>query len=189
MSKQRYSRHTALTAAREVLAELVPACEEGRVVVAGSLRRRKEWVGDVEIVYVSRMEERPVDMFKTQPVAVAAEAIARLEKAGVLAKRQGVNGQTSYGNQNKLMVHVRTGVPVDLFATCETSWFNYLVCRTGPAELNTRIATLAKAKGWSWAPYGSGFNSEDGSKHHPVNKEADVFEFVGLEFLEPKDRR
>lgn len=189
-TKLRFPRHTALTAARDALAALKPACEEGRIIVAGSLRRRKQWVGDVEIVYVSRIENRPVpgDMFRRKDYHLADLAIAELEQAGVLARRIGSAGGTAYGPQNKLMVHVATGVPVDFFATIETSWHNYLVCRTGPAESNTRIATLAREKGWNWNPYGSGFTKTDGSEAFAATCEEDVFRFVGLPFHEPNAR-
>lgn len=186
--KPRFARQTALDAARDVLAALRPVCEEGRLIVAGSLRRRKQWVGDVEIVYVSRLETRPVDFFQTRDFTLADEAIAALVVAGVLEKRESATGHTMYGNQNKLMRHLVSGVPVDLFATCETSWYNYLVCRTGPKESNTAIAAAAQDKGWKWHPYGSGFTREDGGAAHDVTSEAAVFEFVGMPYMEPKDR-
>lgn len=186
--KPRYPRHTALTAARDVIAALRPVCVEGRLIVAGSLRRRKQWVGDVEIVYVSRTESQPVDFFSNREVALANEAIAALVAAGVLEKREGVTGHTVYGEQNKLLRHIATGVPVDLFATSETSWFNYLVCRTGPKESNTAIASLAQDKGWKWHPYGSGFTREDGRAAHDVTSEQDLFEFLGLPYREPWER-
>jgi DNA polymerase (family 10) len=186
--KARYARQTALDAARDVIAALRPVCEEGRLIVAGSLRRRKQWVGDVEIVYVSRKESRPVDFFSNRDYNLADEAIAALVVAGVLEKRESVLGHTMYGNQNKLMRHVATGVPVDLFATSESSWFNYLVCRTGPKESNTAIAQAAQDKGWKWHPYGSGFTREDGRAAHDVTSEQDLFEFLGMPYLEPWER-
>jgi len=186
--KARFARATALDAARDIIAALRPVCEDGRLIVAGSLRRRKQWVGDVEIVYVSRRESRKVDFFHRKDFNLADEAIAVLVVAGVLEKRESVLGHTTYGNQNKLMRHPRTGVPVDLFATCETSWFNYLVCRTGPKESNTAIATAAQDKGWKWHPYGSGFTREDGGAAHDVTSEQDLFEFLEIPYREPWER-
>jgi DNA polymerase/3'-5' exonuclease PolX len=186
--KIKFPRATALTAARDVLKVLTPACEPGRIIVAGSLRRRKLEVGDVEIVYVSRMEKRQVDFFKSQDFALATEAIKELETAGILEKRENVLGHTVFGKQNKLMRHVATGVPIDLFATIETSWFNYLVCRTGPAESNTAIAQLARDRGWSWHPYGSGFTKDHGVESHNVTSEQDLFKFLGLPYREPWER-
>lgn len=107
--------------------------------------------------------------------------------AGTMELRKGETGHTAYGPKNKLMTHVPTGIPVDLFATVESSWFNYLVCRTGPKESNMRIAAAAQDKGWRWNPYGSGF-SGPGGKVHTVTSEADVFHFVELTYYEPWER-
>jgi DNA polymerase/3'-5' exonuclease PolX len=92
-----------------------------------------------------------------------------------------------WGNSNKYATHVRSGIPIDFFRTCETSWFNYLVCRTGPGASNSNIATRAREKGWKWHPYGSGFSR--GREMRVMASEREVFEFVGLPYLEPRQRR
>ena len=188
--KRKYPRAVALDAAREVIAALRPVCLEGRIIVAGSLRRRRLEVGDVEIIYVSRYENRqvPGDMFKRHDYDLADIAIDELESAGVLAKRESIIGSITYGPKNKLMRHVRTGVPVDLFLTNETNWDNYLVCRTGPKESNIALANAARDRGWKWTPYGSGFVRADGGDIHPATSERDVFEFVGINYKEPWER-
>jgi len=91
---------------------------------------------------------------------------------------------------------VPSGIPVDLFATTEECWYNYLVCRTGGKETNLAICRAANAKGWSWTPYGPGFTCHPGevspeeyTEQHLVHSEREVFEFVGLPYLEPRDRR
>ena len=40
--------------AEDVCAQLAPHCEPGRCVVAGSVRRRRPTVGDIEIVCIPR---------------------------------------------------------------------------------------------------------------------------------------
>jgi DNA polymerase/3'-5' exonuclease PolX len=189
MTKARFPRQTALAVAREILAELRPVCEPERIIVAGSLRRLKAEVGDLEILYIGRRETRkvPGDLFRTAEVCLADLAIREMIASGTLALRQGEGGHTACGNMNKLLVHCATGLPVDLFATIETSWFNYLVCRTGSKENNMRIATAAQAKGLRWHPYGSGFSDRNG-RALEVKRERDVFDLVGLPYLEPKDR-
>ncbi len=83
-----------------------------------------------------------------------------------------------WGEKNKLAVHVASGVPVDLFAATEANWFNYLVCRTGPGESNIAIASAAKAMGWQWHPYGTGFSRPVGlgTEGRAVASEREVFE-------------
>lgn len=146
--KTRFPRAAALEVARELCAALRPTTE--RLIVAGSLRRRRETVGDVEILYIGCWAERPApgEMFEQRPTNLADEAIAELEARGVLERRLNSKGSESYGAKNKLMRHRASGIPVDLFSATTANWFNYLVCRTGPAESNTRIASLALARGW-----------------------------------------
>jgi DNA polymerase/3'-5' exonuclease PolX len=162
---------------------------EGRLVVAGSLRRRKAAVGDVELVYVPRRVVVVAgDFFEVRKVAATDAAIEELVRAGVLERRLNRTGAQMYGEQNKLMRHVGTGMPVDLFATTEESWWNYLVCRTGSAENNVQIAEAARRKGWVWKPYGSGFVQERGTGIARVRSEREVFAFVGMEWREPWER-
>lgn len=183
--KPRYNRSVALLAARKICAALKPVTE--RLIVAGSLRRRKPTVGDVEVLFVPKFEERQVDLLHRAPFDLAAEVIERMIEAGVLEQRLSVTGAPSWGGKNKLATHVSTGIPVDLFTATEANWWNYLVCRTGPKESNMAIAAAAQAKGWKWNPYGAGFSGPMGAKH-VVGSEAEVFEFVGLPYREPWER-
>lgn len=181
--KQTYLREDALEVARELCRHLKPVTDQ--LIVGGSLRRRKQTVGDVEIIFIPKIVQRPIDLVSTAPIDLAEEAINRLVAEGVLAKR--ANGSTMWGMKNKFAVHVDLGIPVDFFATLPQCWFNYLVCRTGPAELNTEIAKRAIAKGWHWQPYGVGFRTTTGGIHE-VSSEQEVFDFVGLPYAEPWER-
>lgn len=187
MSEKRYPWEQAYAVAATIAQALRPVC--ARAVIAGSLRRHKPAVGDVEILYVPIMQEEPdpSNMFATRLVSLADGCIEGLERSSVLKRRLNSLGHETFGPKNKLMQHVGTGIPVDLFAATEENWFNYLVCRTGPAELNARIATLAQGKGWKWNPYGPGFSCLN-SKLHLVRTEQDVFDFVGLPYREPARR-
>ncbi|MGN6555627.1 MAG: hypothetical protein ACTHLW_18115 [Verrucomicrobiota bacterium] len=185
--KLRFPNAVGMKVAAELCAALKLTCE--KLVVAGSLRRRKATIGDVEILYISKCEVRqdPDDMFSKITVKLADEVIASLEKSGVLERRKNVNGSEMYGPKNKLMRHKETGLPVDLFAATPENWFNYLVCRTGPADSNTRICMAAQARGWKWNPYGVGFSR--GDEIQAVASEEEVFAFVGLPFEKPEGRR
>ena len=183
--KQRFDRAAALPVARELCQALEPVT--ARLIVAGSLRRRKPTVADVEILFIPRFERRRVDLLHSQDFDLAGERIDELLGGGILAMRPNIAGGTSWGGKNKLAVHVASGIPVDLFTASEANWWNYLVCRTGPKESNVAIAKAAEAKGWKWNPYGAGFSGPMGAKH-PVTSEADVFEFAGLPYREPWER-
>lgn len=186
----KFPRAVALQVARKLCEILKPATS--RLIVAGSLRRRKMEVGDLEILYVPRFGlAKGDDLFETEK-NLADLAIEDLQRRYLLKRRLNVNGSETFGPRNKLMVHGLSGLPVDLFEATEENWWNYLVCRTGPAESNTRIASLALERGWRWKPYNRGFvrleDSAETDEWHVVRSERDVFEFVGLPWKEPWER-
>lgn len=191
-AKPRYPRALAISVAKEIVAALQPVCMTDRLIVAGSLRRRKDEVGDVEIVYVPIIDQRKGpsgDFFAPEaytPHNLADEAIALLVEGRVLEPRKNALGHTMMGDANKLLRHVSTGVPVDLFAIAAPSWWNYVVCRTGGSETNIKIAAEAKRKGWHWSPYSPGFKRA--GQIRAMHREEDVFRFVGLEYKEPWNR-
>lgn len=187
--KQRWGLEPALQVAVALRDALLGSVE--RIEIVGSLRRRKPLVGDVELIYIPRIEPRPnpASLFG-EPVEtnIADDTLAGLLAAGALAKRLNAAGRAAYGQHNKLLVHTATGIPVDLFAASRENWHNYLVCRTGGAESNVAVASAAQRKGWKWHPYGPGFTGPAGEVHR-VQSEREVFEFVGLPYLEPHLRR
>lgn len=194
MSKTKYPRAVALAVAKELCDLLGPECQrtpDGKpwLVVAGSLRRRREEVGDVEIVYVPQVELVRGGWFDvdTKPVNRVNEVLERLLAKNILEKRQNVRGSEMWGDSNKLARHVASGVPVDLFRATPSNWFNYLVCRTGNAANNIAIAEAAAAKGWRWMPYGEGFRDQRGEVVR-VNSEREVFTLAGLKYLNPWER-
>jgi DNA polymerase/3'-5' exonuclease PolX len=187
---KRYPLCTALAVAEGLVRQLQPYCT--RIEIAGSIRRRKCLVSDIEILYISRTCARPTpgELFGTVEIGQADEVLARWLREGTLHQRLNTLGNPTWGPLNKLAVHAATGIPVDLFSTHEESWFNYLVCRTGPADLNRRIAQGALARGLHWRPYEKGFRryGPDGEHWELADSERRVFELAGLPYREPEDR-
>jgi len=180
------SRAVAMAVGAEVCEVLDPVCE--RWIVAGSIRRRRPMVGDVEILYIPRFGDRQVDLFTVASMSLADDAIESMLRSGLLAKRASRTGVFAWGDKNKLAVHQASGIGVDLFAATEATWWNALVCRTGGAESNKRIASRAIARGYHWNVYGPGFTQAATGEVVPMESEEAVFEFVGLEYEEPWDR-
>jgi len=184
--RPRYPWIVAEGIAEDICNHLRPGCK--RIKIAGSLRRQKPDVGDIEILYIPVMQEQPdpEDLFRSITVSLAGGRIDGLERARILGRRLNSKGSEMYGPKNKLMVHIPSGIHVDLFTATEENWFNYLVCRTGPKELNLRICMAAIDRGWKWNPYGIGFSR--GSEIRRMESEEAVFEFAGLPYRQPKDR-
>lgn len=192
--KERFELEHAVAVAENLRDKLAPACVPGFCMICGSIRRLKADVGDIEIVYVPRTEPRRAkdDFFSVVNTNLADEIIADWYQAKVLDKRQNVKGSEMFGPKNKLMRHVATGIPVDLFSTTEECFWNYVFCRTGPAELNEEIAKRARAMGLMWKPTSQGFARVDENdsvlEWFPVFSEREVFARVGLPYHEPWDR-
>jgi DNA polymerase/3'-5' exonuclease PolX len=108
--------------------------------------------------------------------------------SGVIAKRENKNGRLTWGPENKLAVHIESGIPVDFFETDEPRWPNATFVRTGPAALNKKIASAALAMGWEWHAYGDGFTRQFPRDHRRVYSELEVFQHVELPYQEPWER-
>lgn len=183
--KRRYPFADAMRVASYLQSSLAPFCE--RIKICGSLRRLKREVGDIEILYISKPGVRQVDLLSMEEYGQAESQLDFLLACGELVKRPNKKGVFTWGRQNKLAVHVASGIPVDFFSTTESCWWNSLVCRTGGKETNLLITTTAQKQGWSFEAYGSGFNSR--LARHDTTSERNVFEFIGLPYLEPEDRK
>jgi DNA polymerase/3'-5' exonuclease PolX len=171
--KQKYPRALAIEAARELCDALKPVTS--RLIVAGSLRRRALEVGDVEILYI------PAEGCD----AVVADFLAR----EILVKRPNVKGHYTWGKLNKLAIHARTGVPVDLFATCEANWWVSVVFRTGSLEMNLLLTRSALRHGRSLMAYGPGVQA---TRYPytivPATSERHVFDLCGVPYRDPRMR-
>ena len=134
----------------------------GKVVVAGSFRRRKETVGDLDILVTCRKGAAAIDYF-----------IAYDEVAKVLAK-----GTT------RATVMLRAGVQVDVRVVPEESYGAALHYFTGSKGHNIAVRKIALAKRLKLNEYGI-FR---GKKRIGGRTEEEVFKAAGLPYIEPEIR-
>jgi DNA polymerase/3'-5' exonuclease PolX len=148
-AKARWPANFARRIGDELVEALTPRCEH--VCIAGSLRRGKTKVGDIEILYVPRIGQvRTSGELFPKSGSLADELIEQWLTRGVLTKRPNKNGIPTWGALNKLAAHAASGISVYLFATTRERWFVSLVVRTGSAE---------RIHSWLPAHYGEGFSS------------------------------
>jgi DNA polymerase/3'-5' exonuclease PolX len=187
--KPKFPRAVALEVAAQMCRALKPWCD--KLIVAGSLRRRKAEVGDVEICFLGQIGMLPdaADLFgKLVATNLARREIDGLVSDCTLKPRPKADGTFTWGNYNRLAIHTASGVPVDFF-TCEPAgWWSLLVCRTGSAASNERICNAAIARGLRWNPYLGFEDRQSGGLVHVARSEADVFKRVGLPYAEPWER-
>lgn len=194
--------------ADDIVALLRPQCN--RIAVAGSIRRRKPLVKDIEIVASPLIELTAVDLFGTlhDETDMLHAACDRLLADGTVAQRLDVNGRPRWGKRLKLLSY--QGVSVDLFAVMPpASWGVIYAIRTGSAEFSHRFVT-AKSIGGALPPY---MLVRDGCLYRhiqgmdlPVDKEMrrqypagwlvevptpteeSFFEAIGMDWVEPEAR-
>jgi len=185
----------ALRRALTLTGALDSACE--RLEVAGSLRREKPEVHDIELVAMTRFEERPGDdLWSTEATHdLLEERIAELLAARFIEPRQVANNradgrvefQTKLGPAFKALVY--RGIPVDLFVVRPpATWGCIYALRTGPGDWNTRLVTDCKAIGRRVA--GGQVERWDGSAWVavPTPEEPDFFRELGQPWVDPEHR-
>ncbi len=162
--------------AEELKELLTPTCEQ--IEIAGSIRRRKPDVGDIELLCIPRFEEG-IDLLDRELGCMLNQ---------VFDYRRNKRGSIVYGPKNKLLLHKPSGIGVDIFSTTEDCWPVALVVRTGGKSTNMEISTRAIERGMRFHAYGRGFTKADASEL-VCRSEQDVFRAVGLHYLEPWERR
>ena len=110
-----------------------------RIEVAGSIRRRRQFVGDIEILCIPKTGG--LDLFG-EPVegdSALDRCCLELLDQGLIEYRLNVDGVKMYGPLNKYVRHVGSGIPVDIFTTAADRWGMALLVRTGPREFNQSV--------------------------------------------------
>jgi DNA polymerase/3'-5' exonuclease PolX len=198
--KTRIPLDEARVLADEVVDLLETATE--RIAVAGSIRRGRPDVGDVEIVAIPAVTlvVEQTDMFTSRlvPVDWLDQKCRILRDEGVFADRLDKNGHASFGAKYKRLTY--KGVPLDLFATQPDQWGVILLLRTGPAEFNQQLVLKRSQGGWLtrgfffrdgrlWKlppPYDASL--VDQAVAVPTHEEQDVFRALGYRYLRPEER-
>jgi DNA polymerase (family X) len=144
-----------------------------RLEPAGSFRRRKESIGDLDV------------LAETDD---AAALITRFTGLGVVDH---VVNQGGY----KAAVRVLRGPQVDLMIMPPGEAGTYLVHFTGSKEHNVRLRAMARDQGWSLSEKGFLGIGEDGAPLtgddaalRTFATEAEAYAFLGLPFIEPELR-
>lgn len=158
----------ARTIAHKIVAELKPACE--RIEVAGSLRRGKPTVHDIDVVLVPKVESTPL----------LETLLSDLIKRGSLTPIRGKDKIKSF-------IATKTGIPVDIYVATEETWPTILLIRTGSKEHNIKLARRASCRGMKLRASGEGIEGSDGGLIR-VKAEEEIFSLLGLGYLRPEDR-
>lgn len=154
--------------ATEILDLLRPHCV--RCEIAGSIRRRKADVKDIEIVAIPKPYE--TGLFESGI-------------ATVVNQWQKVKGELQYGKCKYTQRTLPQGIKLDLFFAQEDNWGLIFAIRTGSAEYSHHVL----ARTWVRQGYNSvnGFLMKNG-KTVPIREEQDLFSLLRIRYVEPHNR-
>ncbi|MGV3617977.1 MAG: hypothetical protein ACO1SV_21840 [Fimbriimonas sp.] len=188
-SGPRISLDQADVLAYRLIQILGPTCE--RIQVAGSIRRRKREVGDVELLMIPKLESAAENLFGESEAQVNRqfELVNTLVAEGVLEDRLDKNGHRARGERYQRVTF--EGTPVDLFCCLPPAEWGYiLMLRTGPAEFNERIV-CPRVKNGTVLQIGQEFRDGalwDRGLKVATPEEEDLFDYLGIPWIAPEDR-
>ena len=147
----------AETIAKNFLSEIKEFCE--RIEIAGSIRRKKPEVNDIDIVLIPKLREHLVQKIRK---------VSRVEVQG-----------------KKLMRAEYSGVQVDIYFATKETWGILLLVRTGSKEHNIKLCQHAINKGMKLSVSNGLMN---GNEVIASKTEEDIFQALGMDYTKPEDR-
>ncbi|MFL5749505.1 MAG: DNA polymerase/3'-5' exonuclease PolX [Chloroflexota bacterium] len=160
-------------AINSVIAGLAGAPGLRSIQPAGSFRRRRETIGDLDLLAETDDPQALMDRFTG--LGLVDEVIGR--------------------GGHKSAIRIFRGPQVDLMSMPPGEAGAYLIHFTGSKEHNVKLRAIARDKGWSLSEYGFLRIGEDGEPFTGADAElrtfateADAYAFLGLAYIEPELR-
>ncbi len=161
-SKGRQLLGVMLPIARKIKNELEKLSYVKRIEIAGSLRRRKETIGDIDLLIRSDKPEKVMGVFTKLP-----------EVKTILAK-----GKT------KSSIVLRLGIQSDLRVLPKESFGAGLQYFTGNKDHNIKLRKIAIKKKYKLSEYGL----FKGKKQIAGKTEKETYQKLGMQYIEPELR-
>lgn len=152
--------------AHSIVSAMQDACGAAiaNIEPAGSLRRMKQTIGDLDILVASNSPKQIIDAFVKLPMV------------------QQVNEKGT----TKASVIAQNGLQVDLRVLEPGRWGSALQYFTGSKEHNVELRQIALAQGLSLSEWG--FKTVKGEKEILTPREQDVYEKLGMQWVPPELR-
>lgn len=173
-SQEKIPIEKAKPIAEKYLQLFKPLCE--RIEIAGSIRREKSFIGDIELVCIPSTIKVEDGLFGYKEER--SPEFVKLVDSFVRVKGNGTGKYTQ--------IILEEGMHLDLFMTTRDQWGVIFMIRTGSAEFSERMVTECKQ---------CGYYVEDGylkrkkdNQIIPCPEEEDFFRITRLENLKPYAR-
>lgn len=171
----------AQTLTGKIIDTLAPGCQ--RIQAAGSVRRCVPTVGDLEIVCVPKPT---LDLF-SQPYGSQLDFIL----ADLVIDGRLIRGDKNGDKYKTFFVPAVEGLKLDLFITTPECWGVNFTIRTGSAEFSHKLVTKKWMGGYlpnNLLVAGARVWEPDKSKVYDTPEESDLFDLIGLDWIEPAAR-
>ncbi|MCL5006731.1 MAG: PHP domain-containing protein, partial [Patescibacteria group bacterium] len=162
-SKGRFPLGEVLPLSESIKERLEKMPEVKKIVVAGSLRRRKETIGDIDILAISSKPKPVMDEF------VSLGGVAKIMAHG----------------ETKSSVKLKNGIDVDLRVVKEVSYGAALNYFTGSKDHNVALREIAVKRGWKLNEYGL-FDKKE--RQIAGKTEEELYKALGLRYIDPELR-
>lgn len=165
--KRRIPLAEAEQMAKKILREInkIPFVE--KATIAGSIRRKKETIGDIDIIILAqkKYQQRIIDQFTRLPL---------IEKVIVA------------GNTKASVLLYNHHIQVDIRVVEKDQYGSALFYFTGSKEHNIKLRITAKQRGWKMNEYGV-FDIKTG-KRLAGETEQGIYKLFGLSYIPPEKR-
>ena len=158
--------------AQAIVEQLAPGCD--RIEIAGSIRRCKPTIGDIEIVAIPTPR---LNLLGDPEGHWLSPILANLCHDGRMRLIKG-------GDRYRQYALTASGLTLDLFLTTPERWGCIFLIRTGSAEFSKRIVTKAKTMDMRFDD-GRLWRSDE-AMHTP--EEENVFWALDMHYVAPEDR-
>ncbi len=163
--RERMNLGTAMSIAESILEALRKFPGVKKISLAGSLRRMKETVRDIDILISSTHPKSVMDFFTGIP-----------QVKEILAK-----GET------KSSILTSGGIQVDLRVVEPENFASCLLYFTGSKDHNIRLRGMAQRMGFKISEYGV-FDEKTGKNLAANKEEKDIYKILGLSYIPPELR-
>ena len=165
-SKGRFILGFIMPDIRAIESRLKVMKEVKKLATAGSVRRRKETVGDADILVVSDTPKPIMDYFVSMP------EVTRVYAHG----------------ESKSAVKLKSGLDVDLRVVPEESYGAALNYFTGSKDHNIALREIAIKKGYKLNEYGLFQKTKKGEERIAGITEEEIYRVLGLDYIDPEIR-
>jgi len=161
--KGRLPLEAVLPTAREIKQRLSELPEVKKIEIAGSIRRKKSNIGDIDILVLSNEPTKIMDVFTRLPQIIEIYAKGQTKSSGRLS----------------------LGIDIDLRVVPEKSFGSALQYFTGSKLHNIKLRTIALKKGYKLNEYGL----FKGNQKIAGKKEEEIYNKLGVSWVPPEERK